>query len=418
VQIAQLGSAMGAFEGGVATPAGGVLLWGWMHDPDGEVESLTAELDGKVYAVDLLDRTLRPEVAESFGADWRRPTLDLGWIAVVRLAADASIDGPMRVRFGGVRGDAVSGNRLRPAAGASLTRLLAPHLPLSSMSPSSLRRLHETIWRPEAARLSGGNPQGSPSRSFGPETPVDLSLVLPWTGKDTSRLRETLAYLDMDAESAALEVVLVLADGQDQQQVASAVLSAATDLAVTIVDAGQALTIGAAVRAGVQTARATTVALMSGDVVPPSGGWIGGTVAAAAQGTWLAPARMPRFDGLPARVRPWPSASGGGARAHQQAEAGLDAQGLDAWSPGFVAIRRDHMLSSHLAWNDMITPHGFWTALLSHAVRNGAVPFAPAEAFTLVPPRPTEAGEEAWALLDLYALAGRAVGAEPGEARR
>lgn len=407
VQIAHLGSALIALEGGVATAAGGVLLWGWSYDPDGEVRALHAELDGRSHEVELLDRAPRPDVVEMFGADWPAPAPNAGWLGFVQLEpeAAASLGGEVRLRVQSDEGSAVTANRLRYQPGVGPERTLLPHLPLRELSPQGLRRVGEALWRPEAERAGRAAQGRAAVRVFGPDRRGDLSLVIPWRA-GWNALRDTLAYLDIDPQSRRLEVVLVLAGGQDAQDAARAIETAATELAVLVVHGAGQLSVGAAARLGAEAATSPVIALMADDVVPPSAGWVDAAIEAASAGAWLTPARMARFDGAFTRVSPWPGGERGTAWSHADAFAALRSTPLADWSPGLVIVARELFLKGEFAPAAMATAHGFWTALLVHALDQGARPFGPGDAFTLAPAGRSGPGEVGdLALLDLYALA-------------
>ena len=401
-------------EGAEATGAGTVLVWGWLVDPLNEVRGIGCDLAGRTGAVELLDRIPRPDLAEMLASVLPR-TSEPGFVGLVQSAPDAlrAAGGRLALTLDTGHGSARSANRLLFEPEAAFGDTVGRRLPVTRMRPLAVARAAEALQGPELRRTLEQADGRVEQQDFGPAGRASLSLVIPIAGDlpvggDKDALRQTLAYLDMDPDGPELEVVLALTQGRDWPAVERAVLNASTDLRILIVRAGEALSVGAAARVGLEAASAPVVALMAEAVVPPTRDWMRSAGAQLETAAFAAPAAMPRFDGLThrpgARVGLRAATDWSHDEVSMRIERAVERSGLNQWSPGLVVGRRDAFLRSDIAWAGVAGADAFWDLLLDAAVSGGAVPLPSGGRFTLVPGAPND-DEIGAGLLDAYELA-------------
>ncbi|MDP8916353.1 MAG: hypothetical protein M3M95_03960 [Pseudomonadota bacterium] len=411
VQIARAGRVTAGLEGAAATAAGGVLLWGWLFDAERELRNLRCEIAGRVLPVELLDRVPRPDVLEMFASAISSPTPDVGLLGLCQADPDLlrAAGGRVSLAVEAAGGAAATANRLAFEPGSSFEAMLGERLPVRLMRPEPIRRAGEALWAPEAARVLAQARRNARGQRFGPDRPARLSLVVP-LGENIAVLGETLAYLDMDPDRSALELVLVLQREEDWTSAETAIAGAATDLPILVVRTGAALSAGVAARVGLDAASADRVVLMSDSVVPPSRGWMADTLEDLDTAALVLPELMPRFDGLPQRFEPraapvptaWP---------HEDVRALLRAQaaraGLGRWSPGLVAGGKGALTALDIGWSALATADAFWTLLTAEAGRAGAASLRAGPLFTVAPVTAEADLSADMRLLDFYTLADR-----------
>jgi hypothetical protein len=397
VQIARTGSASAGLEGAAGVETG-VLLWGWIVDPEEVIERVTCEIGGEVRPVEVLDRLVRPDVLEAFAPGPLGADLEVGFVGLVQTNPDALLaaGGRVGLTIATSEGAAVSRNRLRLEPTASFDGVFGAHVPLEQLGPASLRRLAEALWAPAADQALRAALEGRERFRPGGATTPRLSIVVVSHGADL--VRELLVYLDMNAEAASLELVLVVSDDRSDE-FERAVRATAADLSVQVVRTRPAST-GVMARVGLDASRADDVVLMSEAMAPPSGPWAAQVNEDLQRTELLLPPRLPRFDGGEHRWALGPRTPPPAARLH---EAAYDRVGraLWDWSPGLIAGRRD-ALAALTGWG-AATEDGFWGALIAAAGRRAA-PFRGSEGFTYAPT--TTASFEPQHLLDVYLLEG------------
>lgn len=413
VQVAHAGEAEAGLEGAAATGAGAVLLWGWLFQPEGGAVELACDLGGRTVPVELLDRTSRPDVIESFAASVRSRAPDVGFLGLAQVDAETLKAAGGRATLVVRLGDQSSGstNRLLFEPGSTFEETVGRRLPTRVMRPEALRRAAEALWPPEGARILGEALRSLRSQRVGPPRSPELSIVIP-VADNLGTLRQTLSDLDMDPESSRVEVVFSLARDELWATVETAVEDAATDLSVVLVRTGEALSVAAAARVGLEVATAERVLMMSDAVAPPARGWVGSVIEHLDGADFGSPDAMPRFDGLVHRFEPRSPARDASLWSHEAMRTSLlDSMrdlGLDIRSPEVLAARRRALLDADIPWAEAREGPAFWTGLLNEAVRRGSPSWASGNLFTYAPVdhRP----DTDWRLLDLYALEARLAG--------
>lgn len=413
VQLVQIGSASGGLEGAVASAAGAVLLWGWLHDPDKAIHKLSCVLGEEILPLELLDRIARPDVVELHAATVRSRDDQLGFVALVH--ADGQVlrraGGRITLQFesGGETGS--SSNRLFLEPGSSFRDAVQKRLPVSLMQPPAIRRAVEVLLWPENARVLREARRSRQVRTYGAGATPRLGLVIPLASEGAG-LRETLSYLDMSPGRSLLEVVLVLASDRHERAVDRVVRQSETDYPLKVVRTAETLGIGGAARLGLDACTADHVLLMSESIVPPAGLQPEQAVLALEAAPFAAPRALPRFDGLAHRFDPRLLVPSNTAWPHDGLVSALRAvaasRGLDSWSPGLVGARLDALLELDFDWSAPFSEAGFWAALLTEVIGAGAVELAGGSEFTFAPiSAPAADASEEDRLLDGYGLQAR-----------
>lgn len=410
VQVAQAGEAAAGLEGAAATGAGTVLLWGWLFEPQDETTELACNLGGRIVPVERLDRVPRPDVIESFAASVRSRTPDVGFLGLAQADRESLNAAGGRITLIARARDqsSTTANRLLFEPGSTYAETVGRRLPIALMRPEALRRAAQTFWPPESARILAEALRSIRSQRVGPVRSPELSVIIP-VAENAGALRHTLSYLDMDPESAKVEVILSVARDELWGAAEQAVEDAATDLTIKLVRTGEALPVGGATRVGLEAAAATRVLLMADAVAPPAPGWIPSMLEDLGEADFAAPGAMPRFDGLVHRFEPRSAPRDGSIWSHEEMRASLNGLvrelGLDRRSPHVLAANRTALLEADVPWGEAFEPDCFWAGLLNAAVRRGASALRCGDLFTYAPI--DRAPETADRLLDMYALEAR-----------
>jgi len=274
-------------EDAVPVPGGGVFLRGWLADPHGLVEGMTlVTASGERRPFGLPPhRQPRPDLAGLPGLDTLGPGPAPGFVAYVDGLSEPEWSVPYGVELR-LRGGAVlpltappppagPAERLRAVLGSVAHEALDEELIAACLAPAAAAL--------QAARLDGERVAGVVT--IGAETAApDVSIIVPLY-RNLTFLRQQIAALSADPETAGAELILVL-DSPEQRAAVEGMLRGLETVygfACTLAVHTRNLGYAPAVNTGAGLARGRWLVLLNSDVVPAEPGWLGRMRAAAAR---------------------------------------------------------------------------------------------------------------------------------------
>jgi hypothetical protein len=259
-------------------PGGGILVAGWMLDPEGHVDSLTLRAGAHCRRIDdTWTRLPRADVSTAFQqnslfAGRLDPARnDHGFLAFVPYAP---IPADMAVYFEMAVGETVAFYPLTPLRGLSrrsLERLIAPLDPRTAAAGAAIER----HIGPMMQAMISPAPSVTEIRDFDyNDTETGKALVIG-AGVDVEEVSVTLSLLALDAETRDMPI-LVSAPVEAFDSIAPEVerLSRFYGIKVRVISAVGVQDACDAFEAAVQAMKADTLILLAAGVLPRQPGWV------------------------------------------------------------------------------------------------------------------------------------------------
>lgn len=279
IVMAEEGGVALAVESCMAVPGGGIAVAGWLSDPHGLVAGSWIEVDGTFRPARIASRTFRHDVVEQRGLMNDFPDHRTGFTlfetclvepgrrVTVNLHAIARTPHGFVVLSSGTSG--------MPGAHCSLQRLAQefkadradPTMIAAAAEPflKGLARVQAPMaWRERRIEAASGEQ-------------ADLSVVIV-IRDNADLLHYQLAALEACRHAGRLEIILALETPGIETDVRSCVRqwrgSSPFAAIKTLVPAG-AVGFGLAASGGIASAQGAAIALVSDEILPPNGNWVG-----------------------------------------------------------------------------------------------------------------------------------------------
>jgi hypothetical protein len=263
----------------LAVDGGGMLVSGWLLDPEGAVASATVKAGGAGARIDeSWTRQPRPDVTQAFGEDRLFAGLDRtrhshGFLAFApRLAPASGAPAYLELEIAGGLPAYCPLSPVRATARQALTRLLSALDPRTAAATSAIERQ----FGPMLQTLAPASPRAVETIDVGTfDEEAPLSIVI---GAD-ERIGEVgvlLSILALDPETRARPIILA-GPLERMDEVGSELrrLAGFYRLAFRMVPGEAVEDVCDALEAGISATRSESVVLLSGNVLPRAPGWLG-----------------------------------------------------------------------------------------------------------------------------------------------
>lgn len=278
IVVGDAGKVALAVEAGMAIPAVGIALRGWLTDPENDVAGLWLEIDGSLHQARLARRSYRHDINEFRGLLHSFPGYRAGFCLFERgdFKRDAAVNVHLHavVRSGNGYTLVTSGTRLVAGRKCTFDRLIyeieagdVPDKIVAEFAQPFLDGLADMAsrglsWEIRFQMLSG--------------RPSELAVVIV-VQDNFEMLDHVLAALEVCSSAKRMEVVLALQKPEIEPEVnrwvrmwRSGTPFAAIRLLVPVVP----VSFGTAANAGIDFAESPAVAITSDEILPPNGGWV------------------------------------------------------------------------------------------------------------------------------------------------
>jgi len=259
-------------------PGGGILVAGWMLDPEGHVDSLTLRTGATQQRIDeTWTRLPRSDVSSAFQhnslfAGRLDPTRnDHGFLAFVPgppIAADVPIYFEMAV------GDTVAFHPLTPLRGMSrrsLERLISPLDPRTAAAGAAIERHIGPMMQAMAAPA----PAVAEIRDFDFDDSESSRALVIGTGIDIEEAAVTLSLLALDAETKDMPIIVAAPlEAFDSIAPEAERLSRFYGIKVRVIGATGVQDACDAFEAAIQATKAEMLIFLAAGVLPRQAGWI------------------------------------------------------------------------------------------------------------------------------------------------
>lgn len=263
----------------LAVDGGGVLVSGWLLDPEGAVEAVTLKAGGTAVRIDAgWTRRARADVSEAFAGDALFAGLDPGrhghgFLAFApKLAPAAGGPAHLEIAIAGALPGFYPLKTARAPARQALTRLLSALDPRSAAATNAI----EQQFGPLLQTISPAAPRPAGIAEIGPyDANAGLALVIG-TDERVADAGVLLSILALDPDVRRRPIVLA---GPDERldEVASdlARIAGFYGLGLRVVRSTGIEDVCDAFEAGIAAAGTEAVALLAAHVLPREAGWLG-----------------------------------------------------------------------------------------------------------------------------------------------
>jgi hypothetical protein len=259
-------------------PGGGLLVAGWMLDPDGHAATITVRSGAQAARIDEnWTRLPRPDVSAAFQQndlfagrlDSHRA--DHGFLAFV---PDLSCSGDAPIYFELSLGDSVAFYPLKPIRNLSrraLERLLAPLDPRTAAAGTAI----EHHIGPMMQALAAPAPQVVETRDFGFDDDGATKVLVVGAGLDAGEVSAALVLLALDAEARDVPVIVSIPIESFGSVAPEAErLASFYGLRIRVIGSEGVQDACDAFEAAVQATRAEALVFLSAGVLPRQAGWL------------------------------------------------------------------------------------------------------------------------------------------------